>query len=333
MMATFQALVLEAEGEAAVLRRLDAGVLDAAAEGEVLVAVSHSSLNYKDALALAGRLGIVRQYPMVPGIDLAGEVLASPVAAFPVGAQVLATGQGLGERRWGGYSERARLPAALLTPVPPGRDARWAMRVGTAGLTAMLCVMALEDAGLQPGAGAVAVSGAGGGVGGVAVALLAALGYEVTAISGRHSVLGDYLCELGATALLSREVAGAPSRPLEKQCWAGAVDTVGGSVLARLLAQTSYGGAVAACGLAGATEWAGNVMPFILRSVRLQGVDTVACSAELRRVAWHRLASELPDAALDAIAAEELMLADAPGRASALLAGELRGRLSVRVGG
>ncbi len=332
-MTTFQALVLEAEGEVAALRRLDAGALDEAAEGEVLVAVSHSSLNYKDALALVGRPGIVRHYPMVPGIDLAGEVLVSSVADYPVGAQVLATGQGLGERRWGGYSERARLPAAMLTLVPPGRDARWAMRVGTAGLTAMLCVMALEDAGLRPAAGAVAVSGAGGGVGGVAVALLAALGYEVTALSGRHSALGDYLRGLGATALLSREEAEAPSGPLEKQRWAGAVDTVGGLVLARLLAQTNYGGAVAACGLAGATAWPGNVMPFILRSVRLQGVDTVSCSAELRRTAWHRLASELPDAALDAIASEELALADVSGRAAALLAGEQRGRLSVRVGG
>ena len=261
-MAGFQALVLAAKGEAAALCRLAADALDAGGDGDVLVAVSHSSLNYKDALALTGHPGIVRHYPMVPGIDLAGTVLESSAADFPVGAQVLATGQGLGERRWGGYSERACLPAAMLTPLPSGRDARWAMRVGTAGLTAMLCVMALEEAGLRPGAGAVAVSGAGGGVGGVAVALLAALGYEVTALSGRHSVLGDYLRGLGASALLSREEAGAASRPLEKPCWAGAVDTVGGPVLSRLLAQMDYGGAVAACGLAGAAEWPGQCDAF-----------------------------------------------------------------------
>ncbi len=332
-MADFQALVLSAKGEAAILRPLNAETLGALEEGEVLVAVSHSSLNYKDALALAGRAGIVRDYPMVPGIDLAGEVVESSVANFPVGTRVLATGQGLGERRWGGYSQCVRLPAVMLTAIPSGRDARWAMRVGTAGLTAMLCVMALEEAGLRPGTGAVAVSGAGGGVGGVAVALLAALGYEVTAISGRCDVLGDYLRGLGASALLSREEASAASRPLEKQCWAGAVDTVGGAVLARLLAQLNYGGAVAACGLAGDTAWSGNVMPFILRNVRLQGVDTVACSSQLRNTAWQRLVGDLSDAALATIAAEEITLAELPERAEALLSGKHRGRLLVRVSG
>ena len=299
-------------------------------EGEVLVQTEYSCINYKDALALGGAPGIVRHYPMVPGIDLAGRVLESTASRFAAGDLVLATGWGLGEKHWGGYAERARLPADWLIPVPAGRDCRWAMRLGTAGLTAMLCVMALEEAGVLAPEAPVAVSGAGGGVGGISIALLHALGCTVTAISGREE-LGEYLQQLGAAEVLAADRAAEPAGGLEKQHWAGAVDAVGGAVLSRLLAETRYGGAVAMCGMAASMKFQSSVMPFILRGIRLLGIDSVACPAPRREQAWRRLDALFPNPALERIAAEEIALEQVPETAAKLLAHQVRGRFLVAI--
>ncbi len=297
-------------------------------EGKVLLEVQFSSLNYKDGLALCGVPGIVAAYPMVPGIDMAGIVRASESDDFQPGDAVLATGYGLGERHWGGYAERMRLSPGWINTIPGERDARWAMVMGTAGLTAMLCIMSLEEAGVRPGQGPVAVSGAGGGVGSVAVALLAALGYEVAAITGRAALEG-YLRELGAREIISRQDASLPPKALEKQRWAGAVDVTGGNLLARLLAETRYGGAVAACGLTAGPEFSASVMPFILRGVSLRGIDSVMCPMPRRTQAWQRLAEICTDAVLSAIAMEEIGLDVLPEYSKRILAGEVRGRVLV----
>jgi acrylyl-CoA reductase (NADPH) len=308
-------------------------------EGDVLVRIEYSAVNYKDALAVTGRGKIVRSYPMVPGIDLAGRVVESNHAEFHPGQAVLATGWGLGERVWGGYAERARLPADWLLPLPDGLDTRRAMLLGTAGLTAMLCVMALEQ-GIDPSvpeteARQVVVSGASGGVGSFAVALLARLGYRVSAVSGR-SRYHDYLRGLGAEELVSRaELEGtdeSPVPPLASQRWAGAVDTVGGRVLAEILARMRYRGCVAACGLAGGAELHTSVMPFILRGVRLQGIESVYCPRDLRQRAWKRLAELLPGDLLDRVG-QSIPLEQVPKAAEALLAGELHGRVVVELSG
>ncbi|ECF4925965.1 oxidoreductase, partial [Salmonella enterica] len=285
-----QALILEQQDgkTLASVQHLEESQLPA---GDVTVDVHWSSLNYKDALAITGKGKIIRHFPMIPGIDFAGTVHASEDPRFHAGQEVLLTGWGVGENHWGGLAERARVKGDWLVALPAGLSSRNAMIIGTAGFTAMLCVMALEDAGIRPQDGEVVVTGASGGVGSTAVALLHKLGYQVAAVSGRESTYG-YLKSLGANRILSRDEF-AESRPLEKQLWAGAIDTVGDKVLAKVLAQMNYGGCVAACGLAGGFALPTTVMPFILRNVRLQGVDSVMTPPARRAEAWARLVKDL----------------------------------------
>jgi acrylyl-CoA reductase (NADPH) len=326
---TFTALVLREgdDGPVGALEQLtDADLPD----GDVTVAVEYSSLNYKDGLALAGKGRIVRSYPMVPGIDLTGTVIASESPSFAVGDEVISTGFAVGERFWGGYTQRERLRSEWLVHRPGGMSARTAMAIGTAGLTAMLCVMAIEDAGVQPGDGPVLVTGAAGGVGSVAVALLAGLGYDVTAVTGRPET-EEYLTGLGASSLRSREEMSEPARPLESETWAAAVDTVGSAMLAKLLAQMRYGGIVAACGLAGGSDLPTTVMPFILRAVRLQGVESVMTPTRIRAVAWERLGQDLPTDLLESMT-EVIPMSELLERGPSILAGQVRGRWVVDPG-
>lgn len=324
---TFKALVLTQEDKktVATIKQL---TLDDLPEGDVLVAVEYSSLNYKDGLAVTGKGKIVRQFPMVPGIDLAGTVLESSSPDYQVGNKVVLTGWSVGERYWGGYTQKARLQSKWLVPLPAGMDTKTAMAIGTAGFTAMLSVMALEEAGILPGGDKpVLVTGASGGVGSVAVALLAKLGYTVHAVSGRPETEG-YLRELGATGFISREEMSQPPKPLETQRWAGAVDTVGSTMLARVLAETDLNGAVAACGLAGGTDLPTTVMPFILRGVKLLGVDSVMCPFARRQQAWARLARDLPSSTLQNIS-HVASLEEIPQLAEDIIAGRVRGRTVV----
>lgn len=326
-MESFRALVLAAEGEAPVLRALTPAELP---EGEVLVRVACSSLNYKDGMALAGRRGIVRRYPMVPGIDLAGTVVESADPAYRPGDAVLATGWGLGEGHWGGYAELARLKGAWLVPVPEGLNPERAMALGTAGLTAMLAVMRLQANGAVPGGPPIAVTGATGGVGSAAVALLARLGFHVVASTGRRHLDG-YLHELGATDIIDRQTLAEPSPAvLEHERWAGAVDTVGGETLAALLRATVRDGCVAACGLVGGAALATTVYPFILRGVTLSGIDSDFCPPERRRQAWGRLAYEMPLDVLDHMT-QTVTLDQVTAKADEILAGRVRGRVVVRL--
>ncbi|ATP07355.1 oxidoreductase [Aeromonas salmonicida] len=325
----FKALLLENQDgkTAATLTRLAESQLPA---GEVRVAVSYSSLNYKDGLAITGKGKIVRQWPLVPGIDFAGTVLESADSRYQVGDKVVLTGWGVGEGHWGGMAEQARVKADWLVPLPAGLDERQAMCIGTAGLTAMLCVLALEEAGITPDSGEVLVTGAAGGVGSTSVALLAALGYQVAALTGRPEEQGAMLTALGASRIVPRGELLEPAKPLEKQLWAGAVDTVGSQVLAKLLAQMNYGGAVAACGLAGGFDLKATVMPFILRNVRLQGIDSVMCPLARRQLAWQRLARDLParffEQAVTEIALEQVVAA-----AEAITQGRIAGRTLVKL--
>jgi len=296
-------------------------------EGDVLVAVEYSSLNYKDGLAVTGKGKIVRKLPLIPGIDLAGRVIESSAAAFAPGDPVLLTGYGVGEEHCGGYAERARVWSEWLVPMPAGLDSRRAMAIGTAGFTAMLCVMALEEGGVTPDQGPVVVTGAAGGVGSVAVMLLAHLGYEVTAVTGRPET-HDFLRDLGASDFLDRAAMAAPPRALETQRWAGAVDTVGSTTLARVLAETFHDGTVAACGLAGGADLPTTVMPFILRNVRLQGISSVETPMSRRRAAWERLAAELPMEKLDSLVSE-VPLSAIVEQSENILAGRIRGRVVV----
>ena len=320
---TFTALVLREtdDGQAGALERLtDADLPD----GDVTVDVEYSSLNYKDGLALTGKGRIVRSYPMVPGIDLTGTVVASDSPDFAVGDAVISTGFNVGERYWGGYTQRQRVRSEWLVKRPDDMSALTAMAIGTAGLTAMLCVMAIEDAHVMPAEGRVLVTGAAGGVGSVAVALLAALGFEVTAVTGRPETR-EYLAGLGATAFLTREEMTEPARPLESEQWAAAVDTVGSKMLAKLLAQMRYGGVVAACGLAGGADLPTTVMPFILRNVRLQGVESVMTPIPIRNRAWARLGRDLPAAMIDSMT-EVVPLSELLERGPTILDGQVRGR-------
>lgn len=323
-----QALVLEqSEGHTvATVKQIDTDTLP---PGDVTVDIDWSGINYKDALAITGKGKIIRQFPMVPGIDFAGRVHTSSDPRFHSGQPVLLTGWGVGENHWGGLAEQARVKADWLVPMPQGMDGRKAMIIGTAGFTAMLCVMALEEGGVTPDSGEVLVTGASGGVGSTAVALLHALGYRVAAVSGREST-HDYLRQLGADEILPRSDFSAQSRPLEKQRWAGAVDTVGDRVLASVLAQTHYNGVVAACGLAGGFALPTSVMPFILRNVRLQGIDSVMTPAPRRIEAWKRLLKVLP-AAFYQQATTEVSLADAATAAEKLLNNQSTGRTLVRI--
>ncbi|OMH39772.1 MDR family oxidoreductase [Motiliproteus sp. MSK22-1] len=324
---TFNALVLRKDDEGkthAAIEQLSAADLP---DEEVLVKVEYSSLNYKDGMALTGTGKIVHTWPMVPGIDLAGTVVDGGTSSYQTGDRVVLTGWSVGEKYWGGYSQYQKVRPEWLVPLPQGLSTQQSMAVGTAGLTAMLCVMALEDNGVQPADGPVVVSGSAGGVGSVAVALLAKLGYQVAAITGRESS-HNYLRQLGASILLSRKEMAERSRPLEKSRWAGAIDTVGGDILARLLAEANYGGCVAACGLAADFKLPTTVMPFILRNVRLQGVDSVMCPIERRTQAWNRLAAELPENMLNAIN-QVASLEELPELAQAIIKGQVQGRVVV----
>lgn len=297
-------------------------------QGEVTVDIQWSSLNFKDALAITGKGKIIRNFPMIPGIDFAGIVHHSEDPRFHAGQQVLLTGWGVGENHWGGLAQRARVKGDWLVPQPEGMQARQAMIIGTAGFTAMLCVMALEDAGIKPEDGEIVVTGASGGVGSTAIALLHKLGYQVVAVSGREST-HDYLRTLGASRILGRDEF-TETRPLEKQLWAGAIDTVGDKVLAKVLAQMNYGGCVAACGLAGGFALPTTVMPFILRNVRLQGVDSVMTPAARRAEAWKRLVADLPSSFYSQ-SATEISLAQAPEYADKIMNNQIQGRTLVKV--
>jgi putative YhdH/YhfP family quinone oxidoreductase len=323
-MSSYPAVVLAEAGPAQIVELSDADLPD----GDVTVDVQYSSLNYKDGLAVSGKGKIARSLPMTCGIDFAGVVSASDSADFAVGDEVVATGWGMSETRPGGYTQRQRVPASMLTPRPEQFSLQQAMAVGTAGLTAMLCILALEKAGLRPGGEReVVVTGAAGGVGSVAVGALAALGHKVAASTGREET-HDYLRSLGASTILDRSELAAAGRPLDKERWAAGIDTVGSQTLATVLAQTQYGGAVAACGLAGGNDLPTTVLPFILRGVSLLGVDSVMCPAPIRAEAWKRLGTDLPTAALDAVTSVESM-SDIAALAERILAGQTRGRVVI----
>jgi acrylyl-CoA reductase (NADPH) len=296
--------------------------------GDVLVDVAYSTLNYKDGMVLNGLGRLVRNYPHVPGIDFAGTVAESSSPDFKKGDPVVLTGWGVGEQRWGGYAQKARVKASELVKLPAELSLKQAMAIGTAGFTAMLAAMALEDHGLKPSKDEVLVTGASGGVGSVAVAVLAAWNHNVTASTGRLGENGDYLKSLGAANLIHRTEIAAPKRPLDSERWAGCIDAVGGQTLACVLTQVKYMGSVASCGLAGGNELSTTVIPFLLRGVNLLGIDSVRCPRERREGAWMRLAKDLPLAKLDAMT--ELVRLDAlPALADKILKGQTRGRVVV----
>lgn len=325
----FRALVLEEADKkvSASIQELDESQLP---DGDVTVAVSHSTLNYKDGMVLKGIGRLVRTYPHVPGIDFAGTVTASDSSDYKPGDKVILTGWRVGEIHWGGYAERARVKSEWLVPLPAGLSEKQAMACGTAGFTAMLAVMALQDHGIDPGKGPVLVTGANGGVGGVALALLAAGGYEVHASTGRAALAG-HLKGLGAAEIIPRdELDVVPERPLLSERWAGAVDAVGGNTLSCMLPQIKYLGAVAACGLAGGTQLNTTVIPFLLRGVRLLGIDSVMCPIERRVEAWSRIAAEMPKDALDSLT-HEVPLSALPEQADRILKGQTEGRVVVDV--
>ncbi len=323
----FKALVLEKSPEfSAWVRDVDDSFLP---EGDVTVDIDYSTINYKDALAITNRSPVVRSWPMIAGIDGSGTVVASESSQWKAGDQVVLNGFGVGETHKGCLAERARLKGQWLIRRPERFDARQAMAIGTAGYTAMLCVLALERHGVRPGDGEVLVTGATGGVGSVAVALLAKLGFRVVAATGKAGE-ADYLHSLGAAAIIDRAELAAPGKPLQKERWSGVVDAVGSHTLVNACAQTRYGGAVAACGLAQGHDLPATVMPFILRAVALLGVDSVMAPLPLREQAWSRLAQDLDPARLDAITTE-VPLSAAIEQAAGLMAGKVRGRIVVRV--
>jgi acrylyl-CoA reductase (NADPH) len=304
----------------------DADLMD----GDVDVAVEHSTVNYKDGLALTGRAPVVRVFPLTPGIDLAGVVERSTNDRFKPGDRVVLNGWGVGESHHGGYAQKARVKGDWLVKLPDAISTAQAMAIGTAGYTAMLCVMALEREGVTPEAGDVVVTGAAGGVGSVAIALLSKLGYRVVASSGRKASESDYLTGLGAAEIIERAELSEPGRPIARERWAGGVDCVGSHTLANVLAQIRYGGAAAACGLAQGMDLPGSVAPFILRGVVLAGVDSVMCPAPKRAQAWSRLAQDLDLRLLDAMTVRA-RLADVPALGAAILEGKVRGRVLVDV--
>ncbi len=313
-------------GYRAALTDLDEGRLP---EGDVTVRVSHSTLNYKDALAITGKGPVVRTFPMVPGIDLAGTVEHSTHPDYKAGDVVILNGWGVGETHWGGLAQKARLNGHWLVPLPAQFTPQQAMAIGTAGYTAMLCVLALERHGVTPSHGEILVTGAAGGVGSVATAVLTRLGYRVVAVSGRPAET-DYLKHLGAVEVLDRATFATPGKPLGRERWAGAVDVVGSHTLANVCATTKYRGVVTACGLAGGMDFPATVAPFILRGVTLVGIDSVMCPRPERLEAWRRLGSDLDVSKLAAIS-QEVGLADVLPLASKLLNGEVRGRVVVDV--
>jgi acrylyl-CoA reductase (NADPH) len=324
----FQALLLTQQEKKtlATLAPLDDSQLPA---GEVTVRVEYSSLNFKDALAVTGRGAIVKKWPLVPGIDLAGVVEHSDDPAWQSGDRVVVNGWGLGETHWGGFAQRARLASAWLLRLPEAYTTRQAMAVGTAGYTAALCVMALQRHGIRPGDGELLVTGATGGVGSVAVTLLAKLGYAVTASTGRPQE-ADYLLELGATQIIDRAALAAPGKPLQTERWAGVVDALGSHTLVNACAATRFNGAVAACGLAQGADFPGTVMPFILRGVTLYGINCVYVDNAKRAEAWRLLAQHLPADKLERMTVE-IGLSEVIDKSTALLDGHLRGRTVVDV--
>jgi acrylyl-CoA reductase (NADPH) len=324
----FKGILIEKDeqGYRATLKDIEAAALP---EGNVTVRVAYSTLNYKDGLAITGQSPVVRTFPMVPGIDLAGTVEASTHPDYKAGDAVVLNGWGVGETHWGGLAQRARLNGDWLVPLPAAFTSAQAMAIGTAGYTAMLCVLALERHGITPDRGEIVVTGAAGGVGSVAVAILAKLGYQVAAVTGRPQE-ADYLRQLGASQVLARADFASPGKPLAKERWAGAVDTVGSHTLANVCAQTRYRGVVTACGLAGGMDLPASVAPFILRGVTLAGVDSVMCPRPERLVAWQRLARDL-DVAKLAVITQQVGLADAIPMARKLIEGQVRGRIVVKV--
>lgn len=323
----FDALVLTQEEKTtkANIKQLEIGDLP---QGEVLVEVSCSSLNYKDGLAITGAGRIIRDFPMVPGIDFAGVVVSSKDERYKEGDSVILTGWGVGENHWGGMAKMARVKADWLVPMPVGCTAEKAMMIGTAGLTAMLCVQALQNANIKPESGEVLVTGASGGVGSVAIKLLSELGYQVVACSGRVEENGPLLNELGAKEVIDRAEFEQDAKPLEKQRWAGVVDTVGNKVLAKALAQIDYAGAAAICGLAGGFALPTTVMPFILRGVNLLGIDSVHCPLDKRHVAWEQVIKILPDSFYQQ-ACQKVRLKDVPSFAEKIIKGKVTGRVLV----
>jgi acrylyl-CoA reductase (NADPH) len=326
----FKALIVDKAEDGTVTQGIEEIGEDRLPEAEVLIDVEYSTVNYKDGLCITGKGGLVRKFPHVPGIDYAGTVAESASPEWKPGDKVVLTGWRVGEAWWGGYAQRARAKAEWLVPLPEGLTARQAMAVGTAGFTAMLAIMDLEAHGLTPDKGPVLVTGAAGGVGSVATAILAKLGYEVAAVTGRPETEA-YLKGLGAARIVPREeLAEAPTKPLESETWAGCVDAVGGAMLARVLTQMKYRASVAAVGLAGGAQLPATVVPFLLRGVNLLGIDSVMRPREDRIAAWKRIASDLPlDKLEDMI--ESATLADLPALGPAILKGKVRGRVVVDV--
>lgn len=327
----FKGILIEKDDEAGYRATYQSIAQETLPEGDVTVAVEWSSLNYKDCLALTGASPVVRKFPMIPGIDFAGTVLESSHPDWQAGDKVVLNGWGVGETHCGGLAEQARVKGEWLVALPPCFSAREAMAIGTAGYTAMLCVLALEKHGVAPGDGSILVTGANGGVGSVAIALLAKLGYRVVASTGRLAE-ADYLKSLGAAEVIDRSELSEPGRPLGKERWAGVVDTVGSHTLANACATTRYGGVVTACGLAGGMDFPSTVMPFILRGVTLCGIDSVMAPLSLRQQAWARLAEDLDIERLNLIT-QEIPLSQAVAQGDAFRAGQVRGRIVVNIQG
>ncbi len=327
-MATFKAIRIDKaeKGTTAALTQFDEAEL---MEGDVTVRVEWSALNYKDGLAVTGKAPVVRRFPMIAGIDLAGTVEQSSHPQWKAGDKVICTGWGMGETHLGAYAEKARVKGDWLVRLPDGMSTRDAMAIGTAGFTAMLAVLALENHGLAPKDGPIVVTGAAGGVGSVASAVLAKLGYHVIASTGRMSE-ADYLRGIGAAEVIDRNELAGPPKPLAKERWAGGIDSVGSTTLANLLAMTKYRGAIAACGLAGGMDLPSSVAPFILRAVCLLGIDSVMCPVDLRKAAWNRLASDLDRGKLSEIT-HEIGLDQVFDAGSRILAGQVRGRIVVKI--
>ncbi|OOF44773.1 alcohol dehydrogenase [Rodentibacter rarus] len=324
----FKAILINKQDEqyTANLTRVDEKDLP---EGDVLVQVSYSTLNYKDALAITGKSPVVHSFPMIAGIDLVGTVLECSSGQFAVGDQVLLNGWGVGEKHWGGLAEKARLQSDWLIPLPSVLTAKQAMSIGTAGYTAMLCVNALEQQGITPENGKILVTGANGGVGSFAIAILAKLGYHIIASTGRIAE-SDYLISSGAAEIIDRTELSEKGKPLMKECWAAAIDSVGSYTLANVCAYTQYGGVVAACGLAQGLDFPATVAPFILRGITLKGIDSVMCPKSQRVQAWQRLSEIINDELLTKIT-QEIALDEVIPTASKLLNGEVRGRVVVKI--
>ena len=324
----FRALMIEKEEDTQTVKMVDIEDNDLM-EGNVLVNVTHSTLNYKDGLAITGASPVVRSFPMIPGIDFSGIVLSSEDNKFSEGDRVVLNGYGLSESHFGGYSEKARVKSEHLLKLPENISNKQAMAIGTAGYTAMLCVLAIEDHGINPDDGVILVSGASGGVGSVAISLLSGLGYNVEASTGRLEET-SYLNNLGAKSVIDRKELSEPSRPLGKERWAGAIDSVGSTTLANILSQVSYGGAVSACGLAQGMDLPSTVMPFILRGVSLLGIDSVMAPMSLRKRAWERLSKDINFGKLEDMVVE-VGLDQVQELAKDILQGQVRGRVVVNI--